>query len=107
MANEYDDAIDGVAHHTHLDDGEMFGCLAGFKLAKLEVDRLDLALQHGRLQLEVEVEHRLRLTGQVLRLGLLCRLVLPKLFEIAAAGKTIGQERVRESRSERDRFAHA
>lgn len=81
----------------------MFRCLASFQLPKLEVDRLDLALQHGRLQLEVEVQHRLRLTGQVLRLGLLCRLVLPKLFEIAVAGKTIGQGHAQGSRRSKER----
>lgn len=66
-----------------LDDIEMHRCLLRLELAKLDVDRLELTLEDGRLQLEVQVEHRLRLARQRLRLVGLRRLVLAQTLEVA------------------------
>lgn len=46
---------------THPDDAELVLRLLRLDLAQLEVDRLDLAFLDGRLKLQIEVEHRLRL----------------------------------------------
>lgn len=58
------------------------------ELAKLQVDRLDLALQHCRLELQVQVQHGLRLARERLGLRLLCLLLLSQVFEVSV---TIGR----------------
>jgi hypothetical protein len=67
---------------AHLDDRDMLRLLC-FEFPQLKVDRLDLTLQNRRLQLEVEIEHRLRLARERLRLSGLRRLVFSELLEVA------------------------
>lgn len=94
---------------AHLDQTQHVSRLPRLQLPQLQLDSLDLTLEDRALQLEVEVQHGLRLGGEGLRFGLLGLLVMAQLVEVAISSRKgegqTGQRRIARSKETRVTYA--